>query len=283
MKALKVGFLCGLAVMVLLSQPAAAVSVHGGVVIGGMALDESSQPLVGIHPLDLRLYPSASDNVPVYAETHNASFANGAFSVTLGSQVPVPAHIDGGFLSFSVAAGQETQPRLPLQPLRSTELNDGLLEVLAFDRNAISGATQFRGSLLSYDYDSVSVVPYVVTSTGQVLYTGFAVNADAVGGIFDLALGSLPSGLAPGDPDRLLRLALTAKYQGVPVLIDSFDMPLTFTASNARIELQHLSAATVPIPPAVWLFGSGLFGLIGIARRKAGLDRNGIAESSRAV
>ena len=271
MNVMKINFLWGLAAMALLSQPATAVSLDNGVIIGGLALDELSQPLTGMHWLDLKLYqPSISNNVPVYAETHNVLFTNGAFSVTLGSQEPVPMEIGGGLLGFSVAGRPDTQPRLPLQPLRSTELNDGL-EVLAFDRNAISGATQFRGSLLSYeyDYDSVSVVPYVVTSTGQVLYTGSAVNSDAVGGIFDLALGSLPSGLAPGDPDRLLRLALTAKYQDIPVLIDNFDMSLTFTASNVRIELQHLSAVTtVPIPPALWLFGSGLFGLIGIARRR---------------
>ena len=28
------------------------------------------------------------------------------------------------------------------------------------------------------------------------------------------------------------------------------------------------SITTVPVPPAVWLFGSGLIGLIGVARRK---------------
>lgn len=29
-----------------------------------------------------------------------------------------------------------------------------------------------------------------------------------------------------------------------------------------------ISASTVPVPSAVWLFGSGLIGLIGVARRK---------------
>ena len=28
------------------------------------------------------------------------------------------------------------------------------------------------------------------------------------------------------------------------------------------------SASTVPVPAAVWLFGSGLVGLLGVARRK---------------
>jgi hypothetical protein len=33
-------------------------------------------------------------------------------------------------------------------------------------------------------------------------------------------------------------------------------------------ELINYSPSTVPLPAAVWLFGSGLIGLIGIARRK---------------
>jgi hypothetical protein len=32
-----------------------------------------------------------------------------------------------------------------------------------------------------------------------------------------------------------------------------------------------LAVGAVPIPAAIWLFGSGLFGLIGISRRKQGL------------
>ncbi len=36
---------------------------------------------------------------------------------------------------------------------------------------------------------------------------------------------------------------------------------------NLRIDFQ--AASPVPVPAAVWLFGSGLIGLIGIARRKA--------------
>jgi hypothetical protein len=35
---------------------------------------------------------------------------------------------------------------------------------------------------------------------------------------------------------------------------------------NANFNLQGVSA--VPVPAAVWLFGSSLLGLVGIARRK---------------
>jgi hypothetical protein len=52
---------------------------------------------------------------------------------------------------------------------------------------------------------------------------------------------------------------------------DSFDLQVSFTGSGggdafsftARHEINP-----VPVPPAVWLFGSGLLGMVGIARRR---------------
>ena len=41
------------------------------------------------------------------------------------------------------------------------------------------------------------------------------------------------------------------------------------TGGNDRFFIDNLSAnAVVPVPAAVWLFGSGILGLIGVARRK---------------
>jgi len=66
-------------------------------------------------------------------------------------------------------------------------------------------------------------------------------------------------------------------------LIDSTDVngfvTLNFGSSTSKVEFRTVGAATtdqfyirnatvVPIPPAVWLFASGLLGMIGIARRK---------------
>jgi hypothetical protein len=39
--------------------------------------------------------------------------------------------------------------------------------------------------------------------------------------------------------------------------------------TDAGLQFGHYLVQTVPIPSAVWLFGSGLIGLIGLARRKA--------------
>jgi hypothetical protein len=43
----------------------------------------------------------------------------------------------------------------------------------------------------------------------------------------------------------------------------------TYTEFVSRSGSVDIAQAVVPVPPAVWLFGSGLLGLIGIARKKA--------------
>ncbi len=44
---------------------------------------------------------------------------------------------------------------------------------------------------------------------------------------------------------------------------------LQVPAENRSIVLGHLSLAAVPVPAAVWLFGSGLLGLAGLSRKKS--------------
>jgi hypothetical protein len=45
-----------------------------------------------------------------------------------------------------------------------------------------------------------------------------------------------------------------------------------FPGFNANFDITSVhvtSVSTVPVPAAVWLFGSGLLGLVGVARRKS--------------
>jgi len=39
-------------------------------------------------------------------------------------------------------------------------------------------------------------------------------------------------------------------------------------SANGILSIEAYGETVVPVPPAVWLFGSGLLGMIGIARRK---------------
>ena len=42
----------------------------------------------------------------------------------------------------------------------------------------------------------------------------------------------------------------------------------TISDQDDRFKIATLTTSPIPVPPAVWLFGSGLIGLVGIARRK---------------
>lgn len=62
-------------------------------------------------------------------------------------------------------------------------------------------------------------------------------------------------------------------FSGTVVATDTAGLVFNFlTPHVGRAEFDSVSIKAIlatPLPPAVWLFGSGLLGLIGIARRKA--------------
>lgn len=57
----------------------------------------------------------------------------------------------------------------------------------------------------------------------------------------------------------------TFDFVSLPTLAD-WNFLLDYSTDSVSLRLEQVSA--VPIPPALWLFGSGLLGLIGVARRK---------------
>ena len=87
-----------------------------------------------------------------------------------------------------------------------------------------------------------------------------------------------PSKFAPTEFLVVLKAANSPGYaawlfEGADADSFSGDWLVAWTNKNGKtLELSHLSiyaSTVVPVPAAVWLFGSGLIGLIGLARRKA--------------
>ena len=52
-----------------------------------------------------------------------------------------------------------------------------------------------------------------------------------------------------------------------PNAIGEYNFAIQVTKSGWNVENVAMDVQVVPIPPAVWLFGTGLFGLVAIARR----------------
>ena len=85
--------------------------------------------------------------------------------------------------------------------------------------------------------------------------------------IFDSStIAAIDEALTPGDYhssidslDRLIGLQGNATYK--------ISAASLWSGSRGSVDWQ-LELTAVPIPAAVWLFGSGLIGLIGVARQK---------------
>lgn len=89
----------------------------------------------------------------------------------------------------------------------------------------------------------------------------FTVGAGQVAGIIDFAWGTT-TGIRVINVWNVSACGLNTCYTtaAVPGMENG-----PFPGYNAQF---NLTAAPVPVPAAVWLFGSGLLGLVGIARRK---------------
>ena len=93
----------------------------------------------------------------------------------------------------------------------------------------------------------------------EYLSTGF-VDFVFAGAFASIDSQDLPYGLVIGEP-----VTLSFSAQVDPTSVTSSGGFLTgFTASGTG----EVQGAVVPVPAALWLFGSGLIGLVGIARRK---------------
>jgi len=125
-----------------------------------------------------------------------------------------------------------------------------------FDDGALSGTgdeyvsfAAGSGNSLSFDAGSVSF-----TQVDDVDYvTGLGPNLNFFNGAF--------SGF-----DFLAEFGLTGSFSSVDLLFDAGDD--SFYTAYITGTWTSYTVSAVPVPAAVWLFGSGLLGLVGVARRR---------------
>ncbi|MCG6936776.1 MAG: VPLPA-CTERM sorting domain-containing protein [Gammaproteobacteria bacterium] len=141
------------------------------------------------------------------------------------------------------------------------------------------GAPVFSGGARINDISQTQVLPVPgLTTSGR-----FFVHYDSLSGDISYGVNATPGSAAPSYSGTFS--GLQHSWNGDHLLASFFlrsDDPAFFSAltsgtvsavfSNFEV-LEGTPVSIVPLPAAVWLFGFGLAGLIGIARRKA---RSGI-------
>jgi hypothetical protein len=148
-----------------------------------------------------------------------------------------------------------------------------VLTLTIFIANYANSASVFP-NLPSINFTSPTTDDFIVADiSGDYSTPGFALNASPT---VDIGIGSInitfdvssPTGPQPDVLDpfnysvNVGQLSMGDWYLTPIFYVDGvFDNALFTT-------LPLFTVTAVPIPPAVWLFGSGLLGLVGIARRR---------------
>jgi hypothetical protein len=116
--------------------------------------------------------------------------------------------------------------------------------------------------------DSNTLAPHGIFDT---YFEVYSVNFNTAGDVYNVQDGDGP---VSGFVELIsLNLAAGSLLEGQGIHFDLFacttgSMPDTCQVSEGDFAPFSHDATYVPVPAAVWLFGSGLMGLVGIARRK---------------
>ena len=154
----------------------------------------------------------------------------------------------------------------------SVNVYDGLLTMVNSTQNiSLSGFTapdSPTGSLTYYTMEG----DLTGSGTEQVVVTGTG------GGTLTLSDTLNPS---TNIMNRTINTTSPTQTGVIGVDIDRYDISSALAAGDTSLDIDYsagtdkwwlgvnvVQVSNVPIPPALWLFGSGLLGLVGIARRK---------------
>ena len=142
-------------------------------------------------------------------------------------------------------------------------------DVTATWNTSTGGSTGYTGTLGTDVADGATLATFQFTDFNPNEAWGFNVDYDTRDGVEDAggaAMNNAKVEVTFFDPTSGLTHMLTSQYETFNGNKQSFPTDFLDAEGNNVGPTAELTA--VPVPPAVWLFGSGLLGMVGIARRK---------------
>jgi len=195
-------------------------------------------------------------------------FADSPFS-NLGFGYFYLEDFEDGMLNTLGVVASGASPAGPGGITDSVDADDGFVDGSGTNGHSFYGNGSV-GVTFTFDAGSLGSLP---THVG-IVWTDGAITNEVTFEAFDSDGASLGNIVAPGIGDSNFGGGTSEdRFFGVidPLGISAIHIfNSVMSGGGSGIEVDHLQygGALVPVPAAVWLFGSGLLGLIGIARRK---------------
>ena len=150
--------------------------------------------------------------------------------------------------------------------------SNGTVTAAAIDDEGSNSATFYLGqadaapfSLFSIDFGEIVKTGDVddVVVADSVLVTGNLIGGGTVSSTVDLDL--ISDGI--GGADDFETFLFDSQWSNL-WYVKFYATRQVADGTLTYVNFDNIVVSTVPIPPAIWLFGSGLLGLVGMARRK---------------
>jgi len=180
--------------------------------------------------------------------------ANQASAATVSIQPPTQAHGIGDAVSLTIEGSGFGASGVTAGSIALT----WDASVLQLDTTQTDA--EFDGFLVTGFRD---VFTFDTSTAGQLLFTAATAFGDArgVGNVAFEFLHLHFTALAPPGTNAGIGIGPDGNWQDGDFL-DVLPADVTYVGASVTI-------GAVPVPPAVWLFGSGLLGLVGVARRRS--------------
>jgi len=195
----------------------------------------------------------------------SVTYSSGMFdeiAPDIGGHSTVSGNGNAGEIGITVTGGSILFTSLQIDTINNTA--GGNMAQYANDLSIFSGVTSATETILDLQgrFAMLDNSPELIDIdwTSNTLTTGSSISGQGVGPFSGTPVANI------GDVNGDSVDDYTATFVSVGVLSGG-----TYLDGYPYIEIwntQILSASPVPVPAAIWLFGSGLIGLIGWARRK---------------
>jgi len=179
--------------------------------------------------------------------------------------------------TFTITGGSGLATFRPTYTIDGSWTNSGTFLQLEFDYSINNGATYdaYRiqggsgyGYTIWYNGYQTSLPGLILTSNSVTGSTQISFDVTfAFGTSFDLTTALYAAAVPSNSSSGTVDFASTARLTGISILQGI--NPITgFTIQSGSGTQYTAEGVVVPLPAAVWLFGSGMLGLVGVARRK---------------
>ena len=244
-------------------------------VTSALAFSSGAQAAITAFSDDFQGYGSAANFNPWVAFSDNGGFPGGYFipaPSTTGPQISALANDGNGneYLNFYANYDNaNVHNRTTCNPC-----SPNLQESISFFKEfAFTGADTSSGDTWDFGFDYASNPAGPITGNTQV--SAFIRVFDPVFNLLDEQTFDTGLSATSEFQSGLLSVILNPAWtQGVVQigfnnLVGNYDGSGRFYDNVCFANDGSCSAPAVPVPAAVWLFGSGLLGLVGVARRKS--------------